>query len=117
MRLRIIVFVLLGMLIGGSIAVPLINSECERCGGGGKLECPACAGTGVALHYFYVECHCGGQPDCPVCHGVGHYPHITTKPCEYCDGNGWTACPDCRGDGRRNLLERIPDLGKPKHWK
>lgn len=114
MRLRIVVFVLLGVLIAGSIAAPLVNSECELCGGDGKLECYACRGTGVALYYFFVECYCGSDPDCPICHGEGIYPQMTTRPCERCDGKGWILCPLCHGDGKRNLLERIRDFWRRK---
>ena len=114
MRLRIVVFVLLGVLIAGSIAAPLVNSECEFCGGDGKLECPFCQGTGAALHFLIVDCACGEDPDCPICYGRGFYHQVTTKPCEVCDGGGWTPCFVCGGDGKRNLLERIPDLWRGK---
>lgn len=92
MRLRIVIFILLGVLIAGSIAAPLVNSECELCGGDGKLECPACSGRGIAIHLI-----------------LG-WDIVTLRPCEECDSNGWIACPACRGHGKRNLLERIPDL-------
>jgi len=114
MRLRIVVFVLLGVLIAGSIAAPLVNTECELCGGSGKLECLACGGTGAAPHFFFVECPCGGNLGCPICHGLGYYPSVTAKPCEVCDGKGWIPCPTCQGNGKRNLLERIPDLWSEK---
>ena len=114
MTLRIIVSILLGMLITGSIAAPLANSECELCGGDGNLECPACGGIGAVPHFFLMECSCGGQPDCPFCSGLGYYPSLTTSPCEQCDGKGWIPCGACSGDGKRNLLERIPDLWRGK---
>jgi len=116
MRPRIVVFVLVGVLIGGAIAAPLINSKCEPCGGEGKLACPVCGGTGAAPHYFVVECKCGGDPDCPICHGGWFHLQMGTKPCQECDGKGGTPCPFCHGDGKRSLLERIPDLwrGKPR---
>ena len=110
MRLRITVFILLGVLVAGSIAAPLVNSECELCSGDGKLECLACSETGAAPHFVFVKCHCNWDPHCPLCYGRGYYLQVTTKPCEECDGKGWIACPSCRGDGERNLLERIPDL-------
>jgi len=94
MRLRIVIFVLLGVLIAGSIAAPLVNSECELCGGDGKLECPACGGRGIAVHYVF---------------GI-----VILRPCEECDGEGWIPCPACQGGGKRNLLERIPDLWRGK---
>ena len=110
MRLRNVSFVFLGMIIAGSIAAPLVNSDCDRCGGDGKMECPACEGTGAGVHYFFVECACGGDPNCSLCQGISFYLQITTSACEECDGKGWIPCPACRGDGQRNLLERIPDL-------
>ena len=114
MRLRIVVFILIGVLIAGSIAAPLINSECEFCGGDGKLVCLTCGGIRWAPHLFSVECNCGGNPACDLCYGRGYYPRMTTKPCEECDGKGWISCPACGGDGKRNLLERIPDLRTDK---
>ena len=63
MRFTMVKFVLLGVLIAGSIAVPLVNSECELCDGTGRLECPACKGSGDALHFFRIECPCRGDPD------------------------------------------------------
>ena len=114
MRLRIITSALVGIVIAGSIAAPLVNLECDFCGGDGKLLCPACFGTGQALVFLSWECSCGGDPDCPDCHGQGSYLQVTTAPCELCDGKGGIACPACGGDGKRNLLERIPDLWKGK---
>jgi len=114
MRLRIVVFILLGVLVAGAIAAPLVNTECELCQGEGKLECPACEGIGAAPHLVLVECHCNFNHLCPLCYGHGYYLQVTTKPCEECDGKGWISCPDCRGDGKRDLLERIPDPWREK---
>jgi len=116
-RLRIVTSVLLGLLIASGIAAPLVSSECEVCDGDGKLVCPACRGIGVVPHLFFVECACGGNPACDLCYGVGYYPRETINPCEECDSKGWILCTACGGDGKRNLLERIPDLWKekPKH--
>lgn len=99
MRLRIVIFVLVGMLIAGSIAAPLVNSKCEFCGGDGMVECPACSGTGIVVVYYLL------------------FDVTVLRPCEECDGKGWTPCASCGGDGKRNLLEQIPDLwrGKPKY--
>ncbi|HEX78381.1 MAG TPA: hypothetical protein G4O03_08275 [Dehalococcoidia bacterium] len=114
MRLRLAVFALVGMVILGSAVATLVGSDCERCGSG-QLECPACSGRGVEPLVIYVLCHCGGFSFCPLCHGLGHYPHPTTTSCQRCDGEGWIPCPTCGGDGKRSLMERLPDLwrGKP----
>jgi len=114
MRLRIVVFTLLGVLVAGAIAAPLVNSECELCGGDGKLECSTCEGTGATPHIVFVECHCNFNRLCPLCYGRGYYLQVTAKLCEECDGKGWIPCPSCRGDGKINLLERIPDLWRGK---
>ena len=114
MKLRLVGFTLLGVLLAGAIAAPLVNSECELCGGDGKLECAACKGIGAAPHFIIVECHCNFDPHCPLCYGQGYYVQLTAKPCEECDGKGWVPCAACHGDGKRNLIERIPDLWREK---
>ena len=116
MRLRITAFALVGIVIVGSAVATLVSPDCERCGGEGKLECPACLGGGEESFIIYVHCPCGGDIFCPLCHGLGFYPHLTTKPCPECGGEGWIPCPTCGGDGKRNLFERLPDLwrGKPE---
>ena len=105
MRLRSVTFTLLGVLIIGTIAAPLVNTECQLCGGNGKLECAAC---GVELNFLLVDCFCGGDLDCPFCFGEGYSFHWMTKPCSWCEAKGWTPCFACGGDGKRSLLERIP---------
>ena len=112
MRQKSVAFVLLGVLIVGSIAAPLVSFRCDRCDGKGYLECPICRGGGVAPHFFFVDCPCKGNPECTLCNGFGFYPSITTRPCKECHGKGWIPCPSCRGDGQRSLLERIVNLGR-----
>ena len=114
MRRRSVAIILVGALIAGSIAAPLANSECESCSSDGKLECSACQGIGAAPYLFFVECFCGGHPACDLCYGYGYYPQVTAKPCEECDGKGWISCPACGGDGKKNLLEQILNLGTDK---
>lgn len=110
MRRRSVTLALLGVLILGSIAAPLINSPCERCGGKGNVECLTCQGIGAVPRFLLVPCPCKANPECSLCYGVGYYPAITAEPCPECQGKGRIPCPFCRGDGQRSLLDRIPDL-------
>ena len=114
MRTKGVIVILTGVLVASSIAAPLVNIECDPCGNDGKWRCSACGGIGAFSYVYPVECSCSIDPKCPICHGEGIVAQTATKPCEKCNGKGWIRCPDCRGDGRRNLLERIPDLWRGK---
>jgi len=72
-----------------------------------RLEaCPRCSGGGSEG---------GGDRPCPTCNGTGkthmqkgHMRFAT--PCNRCHGKGrvrGTACPECRGDGRHEIVETL----------
>lgn len=59
------------------------NNSCQRCGGAGKIPCPACSGSGKTerLYEDYGKkerkvvscagCHGTGSRTCGVCGGTG----------------------------------------------
>lgn len=70
----------------------------------GKIECPACGGTGEKTSYNSKKCpSCsGGKVRCTMCGGGGRVytrDRSRSEYCQYCHGAGSTYCYSCGGKG------------------
>lgn len=79
-------------------------SDCQRCGGSGRIECEECYGGGE------VDCDkCGGSGEinCRNCNGSGEVTDDEgkTSECPDCNGDGTVECDDCYGSGRVDCPE------------
>jgi len=82
-----------------------VGSECDNCGGSGRVDCWECDGRGEQDCDYCdgngdkdcEECDGDGEidgKDCPDCNGKGN------NKCEECGGRGVSDCSNCRGSGR-----------------
>ena len=73
------------------------GSECDRCGGDGRVECEACDVDG---RFDCNSCDGDGEVDCNNCDGEGKVE------CDECNGSGedeeGNECRYCHGDGKVN---------------
>lgn len=69
-----------------------------------SVRCRTCAGEGADPD--------GGKQACEVCKGSGRAtgPRLLRSDCYHCQGRGFVvarACPDCSGEGRRGIEDRL----------
>lgn len=93
-----------------------IESECDNCGGDGRVDCYECSGDGnVHCEECYsrsqrrstgkVKCdNCDGEGEfnCSNCDGKGEKDGVE---CSDCSGSGKIQCDDCDGDGEVDCQE------------
>jgi len=66
------------------------GSECDRCGGEGRVDCWRCDGEG---NVDCSTCDGNGEVECNKCEGNGEVE------CNRCDGSGKMECDECDGSG------------------
>lgn len=80
------------------------ESDCDNCGGEGRVDCYRCDGSGEES---CDNCDGNGRLDCEECNGTGEMEcnscdgkgEIDGEKCEDCNGKGKIDCDNCGGDG------------------
>jgi len=85
-------------------AVEDASSVKKKSAPAGKIECPACGGTGEKTGYNSKKCSScnGGKVRCTICGGGGRVytrDRSRSEYCQYCHGAGSTTCYSCGGKG------------------
>jgi hypothetical protein len=83
------------------------GSECDNCGGEGRVDCPNCDGNGEVdcpecdgdRRVDCDECD-DGEVDCTSCDGTGE--DSEGNECSDCDGKGKVDCDECDGRGKKD---------------